>query len=391
VLDGDRLRSFRRLTAPVLSAYIDTNPATRRNQGHPPGYLAWLKTSTRRLQRRVAADERKAFQETVRRLEREFRTRPARARAIVAFIGPRTREVLRLQVAVDDELHWGPPALKQLFWLLDEHRPAGVVVVSRTEARFFRVWLGEVLADDREPIVLDTAGWRRKDLVGPSHGGVGKRRGVQRDRFASRVEAQHRRFAATLASRVEPWAERHGLRPVLLVGPSAMIDAVSAALSAALRPRVATLPENLAHLSPAALHARVQPALARWQRDDEAARVDALLRAGGSRHVAVGLEQTLTELQEGRVRELLVARGIKGTVGRCEQCGWADTSASAGCVRCGGRRRRVAVRVLLPELARRSAASIDVVAGPAAKRLRQADGIGATLHSNRGGARRGVA
>jgi hypothetical protein len=28
-----------------------------------------------------------------------------------------------LQVKVDDELHWGPPALKQLFWLLDEHLP----------------------------------------------------------------------------------------------------------------------------------------------------------------------------------------------------------------------------------------------------------------------------
>jgi hypothetical protein len=38
------------------------------------------------------------------------------------------------------------------------------------------------------------------------------------------------------------------------------------------------------------------------------------------------------------------------------------------------------VRILLSELARRKAASIDIVAGPAANRLRQTDGIAARLH-----------
>lgn len=271
MLDVGRVRSLRRLAGPVLSAYIDTNPATRRNQGHPPGYLAWLKTSARRLRRRVASDERDTFQEAVRRLERALQTQPARARAIVAFVGPKTRQLLRLQVTVHDELQWGPPALEQLLSLLDEHGPAGVVVINRPEARFFRLWLGEMLADDRQRVAFDTAGWRRKDLVGPSHPGIGKRRGVQRDRVASRVEAQHRRFVGTVASRVQRWAERHDLRPVLLVGPSAMIAAVSAAMPELFRPRVATLPENLSRLSPATLHARVQPALAHWRRDDEAA------------------------------------------------------------------------------------------------------------------------
>ena len=391
MLDVDRLRSFRRLASPVLSAYIDTNPATRRNQGHPPGYLAWLKTSARRLERRVAVGEREPLSHAVRRLEQELQSRPGRARAIVAFVGPKTWEVLRLQVAVDDELDWGAPALKQLFWLLDEHRPAGVVVINRSEARFYRLWLGEILADDHAPIAVDTRGWRRKDLVGPSHPGIGKRRGVHRDRLASRVEAQHRRFAVTLAARLQQWADRHNLRPVLLVGPSAVINAVSAALPAALRLRIATLPENLSQLSPATLYTRVQPALARWQRDDEAARVNAILRTAGSDGVVAGLRQTLAALQEGRVRQLMIARGIKGAVGQCEQCGWADTSVNGICARCGGRRRGVPVRVLLPELARRKAASIDVVAGPAARRLLQTDGIVATLHSNRRGARRSVA
>jgi hypothetical protein len=114
MLDVDRVRSLRRLATPVLSAYIDTNPATRRNQGHPPGYLAWLKTTARRLESGLTAEQRRTFQKTVQRLERELQDRPARARGIAAFVGPKIWEFLRLQVAVDDELHWGPPALKQL-------------------------------------------------------------------------------------------------------------------------------------------------------------------------------------------------------------------------------------------------------------------------------------
>lgn len=390
MLDIDRIEALRRLASPVLSAYIDTNPATRRNQGHPPGYLAWLKTATRRLERGVAVKERRTFREKIQRLERELQDSPARARGIAAFVGPKTWEFLRLQVAVDDELHWGPPALKQLFWLLDEHRPAGVVVTSRTEARFFRIWLGEIVEEARQAVVFDKSTWRKKDLVGPSHAGVGKRRGVQRDRFASRIQAQHARFAVALASRIQGWAERQRLRPVLLVGPNAMIDPVFAALPAHLRSRVATVQENLSRLSPATLHARVQPALARWQRDDEAARVEAVLRERASGRVAVGLEQTLTRLQEGRVRELMIARGVTGTVGQCQRCEWADASPSANCARCGGQRRAAAVRVFLPDLARRKGVSIDVVAGPAARRLRQTDGIAARLHES-GGTRRRVA
>jgi hypothetical protein len=388
MLDTDRVRSLPRITPPVLTAYVDTNPATRRNQGHPPGYLAWLKTSARGLEGRIDADERLTFREHVHRLERRLRNHPPRARGLVAFSGRRTWELLPLQVKVDDELHWGPPALKQLFWLLDEHRPAGAVLVSRTEARLFRIWLGEVAEEEREALVLDKSAWRKKHLVGPSHAGVGKRRGVQRDRFARRVEAQYGRFTVDLARRVQRWSGRHRLRPVLLVGPSAMIGAVFGALPAVLRARVALLRENLSHLSPAALQARLEPVLARWRRDDELRRVEALLGARGSSGIATGLDDTLARLQEGRVRELLIARGIDGTVRECERCGWVDRSGDPACRRCGGQRRTAAVRVVVAELARRQGVSIDVVAGRAATRLRRAEGIAAWLRSERGGRRR---
>jgi peptide subunit release factor 1 (eRF1) len=391
MLDADRVRSLPRIAPPVLTAYVDTNPATPRNRGEPPGYLAWLKTSARALEEHGVGGKRAAFREQVRRLERHLQSHPPRARGLVAFSGRGTWESLPLQVAVDDELHWGPPALKQLFWLLDEHRPAGVVVLSRADARFFRIWLGEITEETREAFAFDTSGWRKKHLVGPSHAAVGKRRGVQRDRFARRVDAQYGRFATELATRVRRWGDRHSLRPVLLAGPAAMVDAVVAALPTRFRPRVAIRRENLSQLSPAALHARVEPVLARWKREDELVRVDALLGAAGSGRVAVGLDQTLARLQEGRVRELMIGRGIDGTVRQCERCGWVDRSADPSCRRCGGPRRAATIRVVVPELARRHGVSVEVVAGRAATRLRRTEGMGAWLDSNRQGMRRRVA
>lgn len=378
MLDADRIRSLPRLAAPVLTAYLDTNPATQRNQGSPPGYLAWLKARARVLDGRVPDAERPAFRDHVRRLESHLHRHPPRHRGVVAFSGPGTWEFLSLQVEVEDELSWGPPALKLLFWLLDEHRPSGVVVVSRSGARFLRTWLGEVTEDEREAFAVDRSAWRTKHLVGPSHAGVHKRRGVQRDRFDRRMTAQFGRFARKLAARIRRWTERHGLRPVLLVGPAEMIETVFAEMPEAFRDRVALVRDNLASLSPPKLQARLEPVLEGWARAYEAARVEALL-GQGSRRTAVGLDDTLARLQEGRVRELVIARAIGGTVRQCERCGRADRSADPVCPSCGSARHRVPVRVAVPDLARRHGVPVEVVAGRAARRLRAAGGVGAWL------------
>jgi hypothetical protein len=150
--------------APVLTAYLDTNPATPPNQGSPPGYLAWLKARARLLDARVPESERALFREHVGRLERHLYSHPPRQRAVVAFSGAGTREFLPLQVEVEDELHWGPAALKQLFWLLDKHQPSGAVVPSRSGARLLRAWLGEVAEEEpgnllRRPVCLAEKGF----------------------------------------------------------------------------------------------------------------------------------------------------------------------------------------------------------------------------------------
>src|SRR5262249_59941458 len=85
------------------------------------------------------------------------------------FSAPSVWEFLTLQVEVEDELHWGPPSLTQLLWLLDEHQPCGAVLADRSGARFFRYWLGEVAEEEHETFLLDTSEWPRKELQPPAH------------------------------------------------------------------------------------------------------------------------------------------------------------------------------------------------------------------------------
>jgi peptide subunit release factor 1 (eRF1) len=56
-----------------------------------------------------------------------------------------------------------------------------------------------------------------------------------------------------------------------------------------------------------------------------------------------------------------------------------DRAADRVCANCGGERRVVALRAVIPELARRYGVPVEVVAGEAARKLREAGGIAAWL------------
>src|SRR5690242_12396908 len=81
------------------------------------------------------------------------------------------------------------------------------------------------------------------------------------------------------------------------------------------------------------------------------------------------LKNTLAHLQKGRVRQLVIARGLRGEVYQCERCSHADRSLRRDCLNCGGPRRVVALRAALPELARHNAAPVEIVAGEAGSKL----------------------
>jgi len=379
MLDAEQIHSLPHLTPPVLTVYLDANPANPRNQGHPPGYVIYLKSRGRVIASRAPKEERKQVQEQLKRVEEHLRHHPPRSRGVLVIAGPKAWKVLPLQVEVEDELHWGRLSLTQLLWLLDEHQPCGVVLVDRSGARFFRVWMGEAEEQNAAAFKLDTSKWRRKDLVPPSHPGIQKTRGSQRDVFEQRVEAQYAKFYRDAAGRVRQWGEREKLDPVFVVGPNEVVEPVWAELPAVFQERAAMLKADLGRISAAELHARLERQIERWKREHELRLVTRMLNVRNGARAVAGMDETLAQLQQGGARELMVARGLGGKVRQCSHCGWTDRAADPRCSYCGGERRPVALRAAIPELARKHGVPVEVVAGEAGRKLREVGGMAAWL------------
>jgi len=370
------------LPPPVLTAYLDVNPASPRNQGQR-GYVTWLVSTGRALGKQMSARDRKLFRTQLERVENYLRTARPRARGLAVFAGPDIWQTIPLQVDVTEELHWGKPSLEQMLWVLDEHQPRGVVVIEGTKARFFILWLGTISEDAGAAFEVDIAPGRKRKLVGSPRPGVFGQVGVARDFAKDHLMAQRSHFARELAQRIASWSEANAISPIALVGAGDVGDMVLDAMPAHLRKQVMLIRKALPKVTPAEVQAALGPALRTWERNYEESVVRDLIAAQDSGVAVLGWDRVLTALQDGHVRELVVARGMSGSLRQCARCGRADRSADPVCVLCGGERRLRTVRTLLPELVSLHGASVEIVAGKAAKDLRAVGGIGAWLRSDK--------
>ncbi|MGH9486873.1 MAG: VLRF1 family aeRF1-type release factor [Terriglobales bacterium] len=371
MLHASDLEELPQLPAPVLTAYLDTDPANARNQGRK-GPATWLLSEARKLAERLGPQEREACVGQAGRVREYLLDRCGQgSRGLLVFAGPRTWRMLRLQVHMDEELYWGAPALGQLLWLMDEHQPCGVVVVSRSGARFFRYHMGEIEQDPARPMHLDTSQWRERSLVM----GVG----VEQDRFERRAAAQYQRFWEQVAAECRRWSEYEHLDPVLLQGESKAIESVNAALPEALAARVLSTTVQANYESESEILARAEPLMVQWKREREREKVMRLLERPAN--AVIGRAATLTALQQGRLREVVAARNLRGRLRQCPGCGWVDAT-SAVCPQCGQERPAQSPRAVLPQLARTRAVRMEIVAGEAAARLeRESEGLAGWLQA----------
>ena len=379
MLDTKLLEALPQIPAPVLTAYLETNPADPRNLRHPPGYLIWLKSQARDIEENVPESERKTFREQIERLEEHLTQYPPRARSVVIFAGPEVWQAISLHVEAEDELFWGLPSLSQMLWLMDEHRLCGVVVADRSGAQLFHYWMGEITKDHEARLNIDTSQWRRKDLKPPSQPGVEVLRGSHRDAFERRVEAQYASFYSKEAEHIRAWADAWKLNAVFLMGPPKLVELVWNKLPKSVQGRTLLIQEDVEHLSRAELQDRIESEVHNWEQDYEKHLVDQLFDGSDGARAIFGVDETLLRLQEGLVRSAVAVSGIEGRVRQCTKCGWTDRTVDSTCPVCGGARLQTDLRAVLPPLMRRYKAPLEVIAEDAAGRLNKAGGIGAWL------------
>lgn len=369
------LQSLPALAAPVLTVYLDTDQAKQINRGLKPGYLIQLESHAKWIAQTVSPDEQKLFRKQLQRTVAYLERQSLRCRGVVIFAGKDSWEFVPLQVEVEDEIHWGTPSLAQLLWLLDEHKPYGVVVPGRKRARFFLYWLGEVRELEEKEFRLEPS--KKKEMGPVARLGVRVSRGTNRDVFEHHVNAEYAHYDQQIAERIERWFAAEPLESVFLVGLAQMVKAIRKEVAPTLVEKIVLVEEDLGWVSRTELLDRIEPAIASHKQKREMASVEAIL--GDSRNVVMGIDEALVQLQQGKVRSVLVKKGLNGSLQQCVKCSWADRTSDPVCPVCGGGRRNVALRNVLPELVRRYNALLEIVSCQSARKLQERGGMGAWL------------
>jgi hypothetical protein len=230
---------------------------------------------------------------------------------------------------------------------------------------------------------VDISQWKKKDLGHVTQPGIRKTRGSQRDVFDHRMDAQYEHVCRETAEQANHLREKERFAAIFLVGSSRLIEPIEREFPEENRQLVVLIGKDLGKLAPHELQQHVEPEIEKWERERESALVNELL---GSEHGAViGIDETLAELQDGKLRKLVLANNFDADLHQCLRCGWTDRSADPVCSVCRGERRPITLRDALPDLARRSETDVDVVSGEAAKKLENAGGIGAWVAQQKQG------
>ena len=363
----------------VLSIYVGAD------SGADPGLQGTgidIRNRLAELQRNLDADRARAVTDALQRLTPEIErlTNPQeRGRGRVLFAALGTDEVTRFagqmpvanRVVLDDSAFVHP-----LLELLDEGRPAGVVLASQDEARLLEWRLGELREIDRMAPTVVEAPHERSGPVGSSP--AARPDSPKREQRAAREEVRTRRFLDHVGGAATALAGDRDWQRVLVSGGERLTEPLAQALAARLQDVLIRDQRLLIGLDDAALSQAVTEQLTA----EHAAREERLVRdvreaAHGPGAAALGLSDVVGALNEGRVAHLLYDPEVRyqGSVG-------ADGLLLAGGERTGDAAAATPEPRLTERLVERAletGARVTPVEGAARGGLAEAEGIAARL------------
>ncbi len=362
--------SIARHETPLLSLYLDVNPANPDNTGK--AYVLRAAEAMRRVG--LGKDY---ISSVTDKLSKEHVI--PEGRSLVVFAGQDTDELfqshylqsrLPLLGRTDGALaHWGAPFTAPLLYLLDQRERHAVIYVSEDRVRVLEAFLGQIADVSDHERQADTDEWqpyrhaRRSPGVGAS---VAARGGADVDRYQDRLREASARHYRSLMPELEKALEREGVDRVILMGTPAPSAAFEETMSAGIRKRVtARLP---APPDPDAAAHEWLPLVKDVIDEAEAQRELALLDRARESGVA-GRHETLSLLQQHRLRTVLVPWVLNDTVYQTESGHVALSEEEAGVLYPGEPVTQVRLLEVLPGLAADSGAAIEFTDGPAEQRL----------------------
>jgi hypothetical protein len=381
MLSAKQVESFIQFPQPLLTAYLNTRQAEPSRHPLVPESFVWLKKEAKRVGHGLSPAEQDLLEQQLERIKEFLDNRRPKERGLVIFAGAKTWALVPLQVAVDNELRWGSPAVSQLLWLVEEHKPYCVVVVDHKGACFFQYQLRELLKIAENKFDIDISEWKKKDIGHIAGQEIQKTRGSQRDVFEHRMDAQYAHSCTETAIQALALSKEHNCTAIVLIGEDRLSRPIEAAMPRDVRQHVISVPEDFAGLTDPELEKRLEPIIEEWERKYQAAIVGEFLDS--DRGTVAGIEESLFQLQNGSVRKLLLTRDLDVDLRQCLKCGWTERTADPLCSACGGERRTVTLREVLPGLAKLYKADIQIVSGEAANTMSKGVAMAAWLRGTK--------
>lgn len=380
--DGVRDLSLRTDKLGVVSVYVNADP---RQDTHRHALAIDLRNRFRQLQHRVAEDGgSERSRDVAAALERcwpnieSLASPTASGRSRIAFAALESDWILQLEsampvanrVVLDDG-----PFIHPLLELLDEGRPAGVVLVSAEEARLLEWRVGALQEVSRIEQQYVQAPHERAGQIGG--GPQGQFHTPMREQRQARERDGMQRFldhAATVAAEL---ADERGWERILVSGGQRWTEPTIARFPQALRDKLFADTRVLTGLDDAALATAVTERVNRQHTEHEGQLLGRVRDAAGSGVAALGLSEVAAALRTGRVAHLMYDPAVRyiGTVGADGAPYGGDEVAPNG--RPAIPEPRLTERLV--ERAFATGAQISPIEGAADSELKDAAGIAALL------------
>ncbi|MCL4459183.1 MAG: hypothetical protein M1136_10415 [Chloroflexi bacterium] len=365
--DLKELLKMRSADQPVLSVYLDVARAINERRAYRLVFKDLLKSLRKNIKDRKL---RKALREEAARvnsfLDLEY-TQQGQGLAIFSCSPKDFWRVYHLPVSIPNDVHFTlQPYVSPLVELIDEYERYGVVLVDKEKARLFVIYLGQI--EEQEEVF---------DLVPGKH----KQGGWSQANYQRHHEAHVHWHLKHVAQALVEYYKGKPFDRLIIGAANEVASELPHLLPKELADRISGI---FAVPITASATDILQETLAIEQeieRQQEERLVENLITCASKVGPgALGLDDTLFLLQEGRVRQLLIADGYIASGYECLRCGNLIAQTVSRCPLCRGKIERTDGLIeKAVEMALAKDSEVEIVKGKAKDRLLTHGGIGALL------------
>lgn len=246
--------------------------------------------------------------------------------AIYAAVGGEWLEGLQFPVQVANRVSVGPhPVVSPLVELVERPHHYGVIVVDREWLKLIDLRLGIPVAEEEV-----------KTTPYPTPGDV-KAGGEAAKGYQKWKAEESRRFFEEFTAKIEDFVGKYRPDGLILMGTQDNVERFARFLPEELRRRIVHLDNAPVVPTTASVIERLGPFLEEDEARNEAESVDRLReRVGEGSRAVSGVEETLLQLQEGKLDTLVLSRHLECEGTQCLRCGFYLTAPDGACTYCGG-------------------------------------------------------